>query len=66
MLAPGGRFVLGDVVLADVQVTPTTPDYDRPDTVDDQLKWLRGAGFEAHVTWSRDDLAVIAAEPARA
>jgi tRNA (cmo5U34)-methyltransferase len=61
-LAPGGRFVLGDVVLAAVQVTPTTPDFDRPDTVDDQLAWLRDAGLDAHVTWTHDDLAVIAAE----
>jgi tRNA (cmo5U34)-methyltransferase len=61
-LAPGGRFVLGDVVLADVQVTPTTPDFDRPDTAADQLTWLREAGLDARVTWSRDDLAVIAAE----
>ncbi|HEY3182620.1 MAG TPA: class I SAM-dependent methyltransferase [Gaiellaceae bacterium] len=62
VLAPGGRFVLGDVVLADVHVTPTTPGYDRPDTVDDQLAWLRETGLDARVTYARDDLAVLSAD----
>jgi tRNA (cmo5U34)-methyltransferase len=62
VLTPGGRFVLGDVVLADVRVTPTTPGYDRPDTVDDQLAWLREAGLDARVTYARDDLAVLSAD----
>jgi tRNA (cmo5U34)-methyltransferase len=62
VLAPGGRFVLGDVVLADVKVTPTTPDYDRPDTVDDQLAWLREAGLDPRVAYARDDLAVLSAD----
>jgi len=66
VLAPGGRFVLGDVVVpadpADAQ-TPLTPDYDRPSSVADQLGWLEDAGFlGAHVTWSAGDLAVLAAE----
>jgi len=65
-LAPGGRFVLADVIVprdpAD-QVTELTPGYDLPDTVDDQLRWLREAGFSATVTWSHRDLAVIVAEP---
>jgi tRNA (cmo5U34)-methyltransferase len=62
VLAPRGRFVLGDVVLADVHVTPTTPGYDRPDTVDDQLAWLREAGLVERVTYARDDLAVLSAD----
>jgi tRNA (cmo5U34)-methyltransferase len=65
VLAPGGRFVLGDVVVpgepADV-VTPIEEGYDLPDSVADQLEWLRAAGFEPRVTWSWRDCAVIAAD----
>src|SRR5439155_4480363 len=47
VLAPGGRFVLGDVVVpddpADV-VTPVDGEYDRPSRIDDQLAWLAAAG----------------------
>jgi tRNA (cmo5U34)-methyltransferase len=63
-LRPGGRFVLGDVVVpadpADA-VIEITEGYDLPDTVDDQLAWLTEAGLEPRVTWSQQDLAVIAA-----
>jgi tRNA (cmo5U34)-methyltransferase len=62
VLAPGGRFVLGDVVVADEQVTPLSEGFDLPDRVDDQLTWLRDAGFEPRVTWTWKDLAVIAAD----
>jgi tRNA (cmo5U34)-methyltransferase len=65
-LAPGGRFVLADVVVpldpAD-QVTELTPGYDQPDTLADQLRWLGEAGFSAVVRWSHRDLAVVLAEP---
>jgi tRNA (cmo5U34)-methyltransferase len=65
VLRPGGRFVLGDVVIpvdpADV-VTPVTDDYDRPSTVADQLHWLVDAGFDASMTWSERDLAVVRAD----
>jgi tRNA (cmo5U34)-methyltransferase len=65
VLVPGGRFVLADVVVppdpADA-VIPLTPGFDLPDRVADQLAWLRDAGFEARVTWSWKDLAVIAAD----
>ena len=64
-LAAGGRFVLGDVVIPldpAAAVTELTPGYDKPDTVADQLAWLRGAGFSAEVTWQRGDLAVIVAD----
>ena len=48
VLRPGGRFVLGDVVIpvdpADA-VTPVTYDHDRPSTTADQLRWLADAGF---------------------
>jgi tRNA (cmo5U34)-methyltransferase len=69
VLRPGGRFVLGDVVLperAADAVTPTTPDFDRPDSVADQLRWLEQAGFGARSAWQSRDLAVLVADrPAR-
>jgi tRNA (cmo5U34)-methyltransferase len=64
VLEPGGRFVLADVVVPDDPadaITPLSPDYDLPSTVDDQLAWLREAGFDASVAWAERDLAVIAA-----
>jgi tRNA (cmo5U34)-methyltransferase len=65
VLAPGGRFVLGDVVVpedpADV-VTPIDGEYDKPSSTADQLRWLADAGFAARVTWQDRDLAVLAAD----
>jgi tRNA (cmo5U34)-methyltransferase len=63
-LEPGGRFVLADVVVPERPedaVIPCTPGYDLPDTVSDQLEWLRAAGLEPRVTWARRDLAVLKA-----
>lgn len=64
-LRPGGRFVLGDVVIpddpADV-VIPVDDDYDRPSTTGEQLAWLDHAGFEASVTWAERDLVVVRAD----
>jgi tRNA (cmo5U34)-methyltransferase len=64
VLAPGGRLVLGDVVVpedpADA-VTPLEPGFDLPSTVADQLGWLADAGLDARVAWTRDDLAVLVA-----
>jgi tRNA (cmo5U34)-methyltransferase len=64
-LRPGGRFVLGDVVVpqdpADV-VTPIDGVYDHPSPIGDQLRWLAGAGLTAEVVWGRQDLAVIVAD----
>jgi len=57
-------FVLGDVVVPPdpgEAVVPLDVDYDFPDSVADQLVWLREAGFEAEVTWKHADLAVIRA-----
>jgi tRNA (cmo5U34)-methyltransferase len=65
VLRPGGRFVLADVVVPDREedaVTPTTPGFDRPDSLADQLAWLREAGFEPETTWSWKDLAVVRAD----
>jgi tRNA (cmo5U34)-methyltransferase len=62
VLTPGGRFVIGDVVVPDDPadaVTPLSPDYDLPSPVVSQLAWLRDAGFEASVAWASRDLAVI-------
>ncbi len=65
VLRPGGRFVLGDVVIpvdpADA-VTPVTSDHDRPSSVADQLGWLADAGFEASAVWSERDLVVVRAD----
>jgi tRNA (cmo5U34)-methyltransferase len=64
-LRPGGRFVLGDVVLpADVASTviPLTDGYDKLSTVAEQVGWLEDAGLEAAVVWQEDDLALFTAD----
>ncbi|MBD0329974.1 MAG: class I SAM-dependent methyltransferase [Thermoleophilia bacterium] len=65
VLRPGGRFVLGDVVAperAADAVAPLTPDFDLPDRVDDQVRWLADAGLRAAVEWRWKDLAVLRAD----
>jgi SAM-dependent methyltransferase len=61
-LAPGGRFVLGDVVVphdpCDV-VTPIDRDYDTPSSIAEQLSWLTAAGLHAQLVWASHDLAVL-------
>ena len=62
VLAPGGRLVVGDVVVPDDPsdaVTPMDVGFDLPDTVAAQLRWLAGAGLLAEVVWQRRDLAVM-------
>jgi tRNA (cmo5U34)-methyltransferase len=63
-LRPGGRFVLGDVVIPDhgPAVTPLSDDYDKPSTVAEQLTWLEEAGLVPAVIWRGDDLAVMTAD----
>jgi tRNA (cmo5U34)-methyltransferase len=65
VLAPGGRFVLADVVVpvdpADA-ATSLTPGYDHPDALEDQLGWLRRAGFQTRAVWTHADLAVVTAD----
>ena len=66
VLAPGGRFVLGDVVVpvdpADA-VIALTPGFDHPSSLADQLRWLGEVGFaRASVVWAHADLAVVVAE----
>jgi tRNA threonylcarbamoyl adenosine modification protein (Sua5/YciO/YrdC/YwlC family) len=64
VLAPGGRFVLGDVVVpvdpAD-SVISLSPGFDHPSPLADQLRWLAEAGFSAEVVWEDRDLAVVVA-----
>ncbi|HEY5331966.1 MAG TPA: class I SAM-dependent methyltransferase [Solirubrobacterales bacterium] len=49
-------LVIGDVVKADVQVTPVDDGYDFPETAADLAWWSGG-----EVTWAADDLAVVRA-----
>jgi tRNA (cmo5U34)-methyltransferase len=68
VLAPGGRFVLADVVVpedpADV-VTPLDPGFDLPETVPDLLQWMADAGLRARLGWQARDLAVLVADRPR-
>jgi tRNA (cmo5U34)-methyltransferase len=63
-LAPGGAFVLGDVVVpedpadAEIEIDRVV---DLPDPLPDQLEWLRAAGLDAEALWTRKDLAVVRA-----
>jgi tRNA (cmo5U34)-methyltransferase len=61
-LVPGGRFVLGDLVVpddpADV-VTPIDGVIDTPSTIAEQLAWLEAAGLKADLAWRDRDLAVL-------
>ena len=64
VLEPGGLFVLGDVVVPpEGKKGPIHIDWemDLPDSVEDQLAWLRAAGFEAEASSVRIDLAVFRA-----
>jgi cyclopropane fatty-acyl-phospholipid synthase-like methyltransferase len=63
VLEEGGRFVLGDLIVpadpADV-VTPIDGVFDKPSSLDEQLGWLREAGFaEVGAPWVERDLAVM-------
>jgi tRNA (cmo5U34)-methyltransferase len=65
VLRPGGRFVLGDVVLpADTAavVIPLTEGWDRPSTAAEQVGWMEDAGLAVAVLWEEDDLAVFSAD----
>jgi len=64
-LAPGGRFVLADVIVPDdpeqAQI-PLTPGYDKPSPLAAQLSWLKDAGFRSvEVVWRHEDLAILVA-----
>ena len=62
LLSPGGRFVLGDLIVPDDPgdvVTPISDEHDQPGTLHEQLAWLADAGFVAHAAWVERDLAVM-------
>ncbi|WP_280383319.1 class I SAM-dependent methyltransferase [Nocardia wallacei] len=64
-LVPGGRFVLGDLVIPDDpadQVSPIDGDYDTPSSATDQIRWLSDAGFTIEIAWQHKDLAVLVAD----
>jgi tRNA (cmo5U34)-methyltransferase len=62
VLAPGGRLVLGDLIVpedpADV-VTPIDGVFDQPSTIEEQLAWIADAGLAPALTWRERDLAVL-------
>jgi tRNA (cmo5U34)-methyltransferase len=65
VLRPGGRFVLGDVVVPEDPedvVTPIDGVDDTPSRADEQLRWLADAGLTARVAWAERDLAVLVAD----
>lgn len=65
VLSPGGRFVLGDVVVPDDPadaVTPIDGDYDTPSRIAEQLRWLSDVGFSSRLAWASGDLAVLVGE----
>lgn len=64
-LAPGGSFILADVVVLDdpgQAVLSFGSPYDRPDRLDDQLRWIDEAGLIPSVVWSSGDLTVVKAD----
>jgi len=64
-LVPGGRFVLGDVVVPDRAEDATIAveeGFDHPERLDDQLAWLAAAGLRSQVAWRWKDLAVVRAD----
>ncbi|MGC8499462.1 MAG: class I SAM-dependent methyltransferase [Acidimicrobiales bacterium] len=67
-LSPGGRFVLGDVVIPDdpaEAVIPLDEGYDRPSPVATIVELLEGAAFPTvRLVWSRQDLALLVAATA--
>jgi len=67
VLRDGGAFVLGDLVVperAEDAVVFVDWEMDLPDSVDDQLQWLREAGLHPELVWKLRDLAVIRAAKA--
>jgi tRNA (cmo5U34)-methyltransferase len=65
VLRPGGRFVLGDVVVPAEEASAAielTEGWDKPSTVADQVAWLEQAGLVPAVVWEEDDLALFTAD----
>ncbi len=64
-LRPGGRFVMGDIVVPDDPVDALIENesgYDFPDRIQDHLDWMTEAGFSPELIWVRKDLALFRAE----
>jgi tRNA (cmo5U34)-methyltransferase len=62
VVVPGGRAVVGDVVVPEDPVDAVIPidgEYDKPSSAAEQLRWLCEAGFQAHIAWAEADLAVL-------
>jgi len=62
ILEPGGRFVLGDVVIPrdpSRALVELEEGVDLPATVNDLLRWMNDASFVTAIAWERDDLAVL-------
>jgi tRNA (cmo5U34)-methyltransferase len=62
VVVPGGRFVVGDVVVVEDPgdaVTPIDGEYDKPSSAAEQLCWLCEAGFRAYIAWVEADLVVL-------
>jgi tRNA (cmo5U34)-methyltransferase len=49
-------LVIGDIVKAEVEVTPLDPSYDFPEQAEDLAEWCDG-----EITWQKQDLAVVRA-----
>jgi tRNA (cmo5U34)-methyltransferase len=65
ILRSGGRFVFGDLVIPQQPVPhpmPANPDYDKPSTSVDQVRWLEQAGLSARVEWENGELTMIVGE----
>jgi tRNA (cmo5U34)-methyltransferase len=65
VLGPGGRLVLGDVIVPERPqdaVTPVSPDFDFPDRLEVLTESLAVAGLAPRVVWCEGDLAVLAAD----
>lgn len=65
VLRPGGRFVLGDVVVPapeESAVIAITEGWDKPSSVVEQVAWMEQAGLVATVVWEEDDLALFTAD----
>jgi tRNA (cmo5U34)-methyltransferase len=63
-LGEGGRFVLCDVVVPSERVerpVPLEPGVDLPDTLADQVRWMRQAGLDPSVVACEADLAIVSA-----
>ncbi len=61
-LAPGGVFVMADVVIPDAPVTRPTPldtSVDRPEKIADLVCWLIAGGLSPELPWRQQDLVVL-------